>query len=99
MERNFIIHTSRLIPNFNYHNNYEATVQLITLLDSLSKNKIKTPDEYANVYHSNFFTYKTWEELVDSEKYSRYGFDEKKLHREFNKSIWRLPCGWYIQRV
>lgn len=98
MEKNFIIQTSRLISNINYHNNYEATIELIALLDSLSKNKITTPEGYADMYDSNFYTYKSWEDLVDSEKYI-YGLNENKLHLEFNKSIWRLPCGWYIQYV
>ena len=98
METSFVIRASKLIPNINYRYNYEATVQLISLLDLLSKNRITTPEEYADMYESHFYTYKTWEELVDSEKYI-YGLSENVLHSEFNKSIWKLPCGWYIQYV
>lgn len=51
---------------------------------------------------SNFFTYPTWDALVESEKEQTDGLTEEELRAEFEKepgSIWRLPCGWYVQYV
>ena len=96
------------LSNHTYHGNLEATEQLINLFDKIVNrfnNKLvhrvlKTPEDYINMYDDNFYTYWTWEELVRSElEQGDDGITEAECHLEFNKTIFRLPCGWYVQYV
>lgn len=96
------------LSNHTYHGNLEATEQLINLFDKIVdrfNNKLvhrtlKTPEDYINMYDDNFYTYWTWEELVQSElEQGDDGITEAECHLEFDKTIFRLPCGWYVQYV
>ena len=51
------------------------------------------------MYDDNFFTFATWEELLKSEEECADGLMELECKEQIGKSIWRLPCGWYVQYV
>lgn len=87
------------ISNHFYHGNLEATKQLIELFDRIAKRPLKTLEDYINMYDWNFYTYWTWEELVKSEEEQNNGFTKEECEEQLNKSIWQLPCGWYVQYV
>lgn len=96
------------ISNSSYQNNLEATKQLMELFDNIVdkfNNKVvhrtlNTPEDYINMYDDNFYTYWTWEELVQSEiEQSTFGMTEEECKAQLNKTIFQLPCGWYVQYV
>ena len=96
------------LSNFTYHGNLEATEQLINLFDKIVdkfNNKVvhrqlNTPEDYINMYDDSFYTYWTWEELVQSElEQGAYGLTEEECKEQLNKTIFQLPCGWYVQYV
>lgn len=96
------------LSNFLYHGNLEATEQLVELLDRIVdkiNNKIvhrtlRTPQNYIDMYDDSFYTYWTWEELVESElEQAPYGMTREECEKQLNKTIWQLPCGWYVQYV
>lgn len=95
------------LSNFLYHGNLEATEQLVELLDKIVdkfNNKVvhrtlKTPQDYIDMYDDSFYTYWTWEELVESELEQSNGMTEEECKEQLNKTIWQLPCGWYVQYV
>lgn len=55
------------------------------------------------MYDDCFYTYQTWEELVESENDQSDGLSEEELKKELeddeHDSVWQLPCGWYVQYV
>lgn len=87
------------LSNPLYHGNLTATEQLIFLFNRLSKHPLKTHEDYINMYDDNFYTYRTWEELVKSEADQSNGFTKEECIEQLNKTIWKLPCGWYVQYV
>lgn len=96
------------ISNYMYADNLEATSQLMELFDSITKNPLSTWRDYVRMYDDNFYTYSTWEELVASETVWKEivsgteqsdGLTEEECKEQLNKTIWKLPCGWYVQRV
>lgn len=87
------------LSNWIYNGNLEATEQLVNLFNKIAKKPLRTPEDYINMYDWNFYTYHTWEALVESEAEQNEGMTEEECHEEFNKTIWKLPCGWYIQYV
>lgn len=88
------------LSNFVYHGNIEATKQLVELFDKIAKKPLETPKDYIDMYDWNFYTYWTWEELVQSEiEQSEFGMTEEECKAELNHTIWQLPCGWYVQYV
>ena len=90
------------LSNWIYHGNFEATKQLIELfetIDILKKCRLNTPEDYINMYDWNFYTYHTWEALVKSEEEQNYGLTEEECKEQLNKTIWQLPCGWFVQYV
>lgn len=87
------------LSNFTYHGNFEATEQLINLFDKITKKPLITPEDYINLYDWHFYTYWTWEALVESEAEQSEGMTEEECKEELNKTIWQLPCGWYVQYV
>ena len=87
------------LSNPLYNGNLEATNQLVELFDKISKKPLLTNKDYVCMYDDNFYTYLTWEELVESEKEQYDGFTEEECFEQLNKSIWKLPCGWYVQCV
>lgn len=90
---------SKNISNYFYWDNIEATKQLIKLFDQITKIPLGAWQEYVKLYDNHFYTYSTFKELVESELDQSDGLTEKQCRRQLNKSIWRLPCGWYVQYV
>lgn len=90
------------LSNFLYHGNFEATEQLMELFDTIDVHKryrLNNPDDYIRMYDDNFYTYMTWEALVESEAEQNEGFTEEECNEQLNKTIWQLPCGWFVQYV
>ena len=96
------------ISNFLYHGNLEATEQLMELFDKIVgkfNNKVthrilETPEDYIRMYDDNFYTYRTWEELIKSEvEQGEFGMAEEECKEYLNETIFQLPCGWYVQYV
>ena len=87
------------LSNSNYANNLQATMELIELFNLISKHKPTTEEEYIKMYKDNFYTYTTWEDLIESEKEQSDGLTEEECEYEIGRSIWRLPCGLYVQYV
>ncbi len=90
------------LSNWTYHGNLEATAQLIELFNTIDvpkRYRLNTPEDYINMYDDNFYTYQTWEALVQSEAEQTNGFTEEECRAELNHTIWQLPCGWYVQYV
>lgn len=87
------------ISNPMYNENLQVTKELIELFDKISRKPLKTAEDYVKFYDDNFYTYTTWEELVTSEEELIDGFTEIECKEQLNKSIWQLPCGWYVQCV
>lgn len=87
------------ISNYTYGMNLEATRQLVELFDKIARRPLKTPEDYINMYDDSFYTYWTWEALVESEEEQNNGMTEEECKEELNHTIWQLPCGWYVQYV
>jgi hypothetical protein len=95
------------LSNFTYHGNLKATEQLMELFDNIVdrfNNKVahrtlNTPEDYIRMYDDNFYTYQTWEALVESEAEQNNGLTEEECKEELNHTIFQLPCGWYVQYV
>lgn len=87
------------LSNYIYSMNFQATRELMRLFDAISKIPLNTVEEYVKMYDDNFYTYKTWEELIKSEEEQPDGLTEEECKEQLGKSIWQLPCGWYVQYV
>jgi hypothetical protein len=88
------------ISNFFYRGNLQATKELMELFDKIPfLRELKNTEEYVNTYDDHFYTYKTWEDLVTSEAEQTDGLTEEECEEELSKTIWQLPCGWYVQYV
>lgn len=95
-----VLNLSNKLSNTLYHNNVEATRQLIILFNKIVRNTLLvTIDDYADVYDAEFFTFQTWDDLLKSETEMSDGWDGAECQAQMNTSIWMLPCGWYVQRV
>ena len=98
---------SQGISNTSYQDNLQATKELMELFDYLKEHPItrlmaekplKTWEDYVRMYDDNFYTYSTWDELVESEE-EQNGLMEIECRMEINHTIFKLPCGWYVQYV
>jgi hypothetical protein len=97
------------LSNFTYANNLQATKELMELFDYLKESKIlgayesskplENIKDYIKMYDENFYTYQTWEALVKSEEEQSDGWTEDECRAEINQTIFKLPCGWYVQYV
>ena len=90
------------LSNWTYNGNMEATRQLMELFDVIDvprRYRLNTPEDYIRMYDDNFYTYHTWEALVKSEEEQNEGMTEEECREQLNKTIWQLPCGWYVQYV
>lgn len=87
------------LSNPIYKGNLQATEELIFLFDRILKKKPEKPEEYIEAYNSNFFTFRNWTELMESERMCADGLSEEQCKEQIGKSIWRLPCGLYVQYV
>lgn len=90
---------SNSLSNHNYHWNIKATQELINLFNEISKTPLEYWKDYVTMYDDNFYTYKTFEELVKSEEEQTDGLTLEECKEQLNNSIWQLPCGWYVQYV
>jgi hypothetical protein len=99
MDRTDIEYISRNISNPSYNGNFEATKQLIDLFNKIARRPLRDPDDYINMYDDSFYTYWTWEALVESEAEQNEGMTEEECKEALNHCIWQLPCGWYVQYV
>lgn len=87
------------LSNPSYNNNLEATRQLVELFDKIAKRPLKSLEDYIRMYDDSFYTYWTWEALVESELEQNNGMTEEECKEAMNITIWQLPCGWYVQYV
>lgn len=97
------------LSNFLYEENLQATKELMELFDYIKKEKplgeyvsrkpLETAEDYVRMYDENFYTYLTWDDLVESEEEQADGLTEEECKELLNKTIWKLPCGWYVQYV
>lgn len=97
------------LSNFIYADNLQATKELMVLFDYLKESKmlgiyeankpLGNAKDYIRMYDENFYTYQTWEALVKSEKEQGDGLTEDECRMEINQTIFKLPCGWYVQYV
>ena len=97
------------LSNFTYAENFQATKELMELFDNIKKSKVlgtyesKKPldkaEDYIKFYDENFYTYGSWTDLVESEEEQGDGLTEEECRKCLNKTIWQLPCGWYVQYV
>lgn len=96
------------ISNFMYKDNLQATKELMELFDYLKESRpndyitrksLEDWKDYVRNYDDNFYTYKTFDELVESEEDQTDGLTEIECRAEINNTIWKLPCGWYVQYV
>lgn len=97
------------LSNFFYEDNLQATKELMELFDYIKKEKLlgeyearkplETAEDYVRMYDASFYTYLTWDDLVESEEEQTDGLTEEECKELLNKVIWQLPCGWYVQYV
>lgn len=87
------------ISNCRYADNLEATKQLVELFNRIARYPLSTWKDYVKMYDDNFYTYPTWGELIKSETEESEGLTEEECRMEMNITIWKLPCGWYVQYV
>lgn len=101
MTDNDIRYISRGISNYLYRDNMQATQELVDLLETVCKNgALTTPDDYIKAYDDLCFTYKTFDALLESEnEQGEYGFSPEECCAEIGKSIFQLPCGWWVQLI
>ena len=99
MDNNIIKMVSINISNPLYHGNIETTKQLIKAIEKYVGRSITDWKEYVSIYDWSGFTFKTWEQLLESEKEQSDPMNETECIEELNHSIFKLPCGWYVQFV
>lgn len=89
------------LSNPSYNGNFEATKQLVELFNNIKvpHRPLNNSKDYVDMYDDNFYTYWTWEALVQSELEQTNGLTEEECKAELNHTIWQLPCGWYVQYV
>lgn len=90
---------SNSLSNSCYHWNVKVTKELIELFNEISRTPLESWKDYVKMYDNSFYTYKTFEELVKSEEEQSDGLTLEECKEQINKSIWQLPCGWYVQYV
>lgn len=103
-----IFNIAKNISNPSYKDDLKAVAELVEQFDAiyasgkygfLHEKPLDTWEDYVRMYDDNFYTYQTWQELVDSEKDQNDGLTEKELKAEIGKTVWQLSCGWYLQYV
>ena len=95
------------VSNCTYAENLQAAKELMELFDYLKDNKMlgfgadnfKTAKDYIKTYDDSFYTYQTWDALIQSEEEQTDGLTEIECRMEINQTIFQLPCGWYVQYV
>lgn len=87
------------LSNFTYADNLQATKELMELFDYIAETELETAEDYIKMYDDNYYTYQTFDELIESEEEQSDGLTEIECRMEINNTIFKLPCGWYVQYV
>ena len=87
------------ISNPMYSENLQATQELIELFNEISRKPLQTAEDYVKFYDDNFYTFSTWDSLIQSEEEQTDGLTEIECRMEINQTIFQLHCGWYVQYV
>lgn len=84
-----------------YCNDIKATHMMVSVIaDVVRPEVLNNADDYVRAYDDNFFTYKTWRDLVESEKeQGTYGLTENELKAMLGSIIHQLENGWYMQQI
>lgn len=91
---------SMLVSNHIYRDNLQATDQLMCVIDKNCKPVPAEVSDYCDFYDTYCYTYRTFKELVKSEKeQGNYGLTEVECKEQIGKTIFQLFCGWYVQIV
>lgn len=91
---------SMLVSNHIYRDDLQATDQLMSVIDKNCKPVPTEVSDYCDFYDTYCYTYRTFEELVKSEKeQGNYGLTEAECKEQIGKTIFQLSCGWYVQIV
>ena len=91
---------SELVSNYIYGDDLQATDQLMSVIDKNCKPVPTEVSDYCDFYDNYCYTYRTFKELVKSEKeQGNYGLTEAECKEQIGKTIFQLPCGWYVQIV
>lgn len=91
---------SMLVSNHIYRDNLQATDWLMSVIDKNCKSVPTEVSDYCDFYDTCCYTYKTFKKLVESEEEQEiYGLTEAECKEQIGKSIFQLPCGWYVQIV
>lgn len=87
------------LSNPMYLCNLQAAKELMELFDKISRKPLVTADDYIKFYDDSFYTFQTWKDLVEDEARQVEGLNEFELKEQIGNTIWKLPCGWYVQYV
>ena len=84
-----------------YKEDFEATRAMTEAIAAQAKpGVLSTPADYVKLYDDNFFTFKSWAELVASEKEEgELALTEDQLKQEVGRTIFQLDNGWFLERV
>lgn len=84
-----------------YKEDFEATRAMAKAIAAQAKpGVLDTPADYVKFYDDNFFTFKSWAELVASEKEEgEFALTEDQLKQEVGRTIFQLDNGWFLERV
>lgn len=84
-----------------YRGDFEATRAMVEVISAKAKpGLLNTPADYVDLYNGNFYTFKSWTELVESEKEEgELALTEEQLKNEVGRTIFQLPNGWYLERA
>lgn len=84
-----------------YKEDFEATRAMAEAIAAQAKpGVLSTPADYVKLYDDNFFTFKSWAELVASEKEEgELALTEDQLKQEVGRTIFQLDNGWFLERV
>lgn len=84
-----------------YKEDFEATRAMAEAIAAQAKpGVLSTPADYVKLYDDNFFTFKSWAELVASEKEEgELALTEDQLKQEVGRTIFQLDNGWSLERV
>jgi hypothetical protein len=99
ISNDFVKNVSMSISNSSYRGKIEETMQLMDAIEKYNGRALTHWEQYVNIYDWSGFTFKTWEELLQSELEQSEPMSEEECLAELNHTIFKLPCGWYVQFV
>lgn len=65
----------------------------------LNRTKLNTVKDYIYEWECNWYSYSTWEQLLESEAEQNEGYTEEQCEELLGSAIFRLATGMYIQTV